>query len=143
MPFRQALYDALFGKSPGEVAMAAVAAINERRWDDFRSLAADDFYYVDSEENQLDGIGAFIAAMMAMLRDAPDFRLDVQGCDTAGDTVVMTGRTLSDNRRFHTVSAWRLEIGAARIRCWQSFRANDTVQLMSYLPQNSEAKSAS
>ena len=132
MSLRRVLTRLLRGRSPGYVAQAGVKAVNDRRWDDFRKLASDDFRYRDSEDNELEGSEAFIAAMQAMLGDAPDFELDVKDYQAAGQTVVMKGFTNSENHRFRTVSAWRIDVKSGRILRWQNYRANDTVRLRDY-----------
>lgn len=106
--------------------------MNERRWDDFRGLLAEGFFYRDSEDREIEGADRFITAMEKMLAEAPDFQFDVEDYHASGDVVVMKGYTTSGNPRFCTLSAWRLDFTGGQIRCWQNYRANDTVRFYTY-----------
>lgn len=134
MPFGRALQNLINRQTPDSVAKASIAAINERRWDDFRALLADGFLYRDSEDREIDSAERFIRAMEGMLGDAPDFLCEVEDYRSSGNTVVMKGFTTSQNPRFCTVSAWKLDFSGGRISCWQNYRANDTVKLYTYDP---------
>ncbi|MXO58306.1 hypothetical protein GRI89_01945 [Altererythrobacter salegens] len=132
MPFGRALNNLISRKAPMTVAKASFSAMNERRWDDFRALADDDFHYLDAEGNEIDGADRFIAAMERLVADAPDFQFEVNDYHVSGNVVVMNGVTTSKVARFSTISAWRLDFAGGRISYWRNYRANDTIRLFEY-----------
>lgn len=132
MGWGRTLRDSLFGPPPERLALASIEAVNAHDWDALRRMLAKDFEYIDREGNRVASPEGFIAALEGLLKTAPDFRLEVDACRAAGARVVMRGRTVSGNARVRSESVWRMVTRRGRIRCLESFHANERMRLHSY-----------
>jgi hypothetical protein len=129
------LRDSLLGPAPEDLAQASIEAVNARDWEALRRLLSSGFQYRDRDGNRLDSPQTFVAALQAMVANAPDFRLEVDSYQRLDATVLMRGRTASANRDLRSESVWKMEIRRGRIRSLESYHANEAMKLYGYAPQ--------
>jgi hypothetical protein len=120
------------GLPPERLALASIEAVNDRDWDALRQMLVEDFEYFDREGNRVPSPEGFIAALQGLLEAAPDFRLEVDACRGAGSRVVMRGRMVSANAQVRSESVWRMDTRRGRIRCLESYHANERMRLHRY-----------
>jgi hypothetical protein len=137
MPLRDAIGWLGFGPHPRDTALASLAAVNRRDWAQLRALLADDFFYLDGEENRIESADRFIASLRCLVRDAPDFRVDIDSFEDAGRMVYMRGRTVSSDARFRSRSMWRTKVERGRLVCLENFRpGSNNLPLDRYAPEH-------
>ncbi len=134
MGWGRTLRDSLMGPAPEQLARASIEAVNSRDWVGLRRLLAKDFEYFDRDGNRVASPEGFIAALQGLLQTAPDFRLELDACRSAGSRVVMRGRMVSANLRVRSESVWRMDTRRGRIRCLESYHLNERMRLHRYGP---------
>ena len=132
MGWGRTLIDSLFGLPPERLALASLEAVNNRDWDALRGMLREDFEYFDRDGNRVASPEGFIGALQGLLVTAPDFRLEVDACRAAGSRVVMRGRMVSENAQVRSESVWRMATQRGRIRCLESYHANERMHLHRY-----------
>jgi hypothetical protein len=126
-----------FGPHPRDTALASFDAVNRRDWRHLRALLADSFFYVDGDHNKIESPDRFVASLRGLVRDVPDFRIDIDSFEDAGRIVYMRGRTVSSDARFRSRSMWRTKVERGRLVCLEDFRpGSNNLRLGRYAPEH-------
>lgn len=107
--------------SPVKLAMAFVEACNARDAAALNLLLDEDFTFEDSRGGTIRGRSEMLAALVAVQSVAPDLRVEIDSAVRRGDSVLLTGRSITSNECLAVDTQWRALIRNGRVIEWQAF----------------------
>jgi ketosteroid isomerase-like protein len=120
-----------------EVAIAFVAAINEKNLEHLASLLADEHVFVDALDNRFEGKDSMIQAWRAYFEMIPDYEIKIEKLLEREGEVALFGRAagtysreqiLDPSNRWEIPAAWLAEIRGEKISVWRVFADNFPVR---------------
>jgi ketosteroid isomerase-like protein len=114
---------------PAEVVGRFLAAINFHDVDSLAALMSEDFLFVDSLGNRVNGATAMKSGWQAYFSMCPDYWVRADDIMANGDALLLSGEAggTIDGVSWKIPSAWKAVVGDGQIREWRVFADNKPV----------------
>ena len=114
---------------PAEVVGRFLAAINLHDVEILTRLMADDFLFVDSLGNRVNGAATMTRGWEAYFSMCPDYWVRADDVMASGDALLLSGEAggTIDGVAWQIPSAWKAVVNDGQIREWRVFADNTPV----------------
>ena len=115
--------------TPAEVVGRFLAAINFHDVDSLTALMTDDFLFVDSVGNRVNGAATMTGGWRAYFSMCPDYWVRADDMIANGDALLLSGEAggTIDGVSWKIPSAWKAVVSDDRVREWRVFADNTPV----------------
>lgn len=126
-------------RTPTEIALAFVEAINAGNIGSMVALMSEDHLFIDSLGAQIRGRSAMRSAWIAYAVMIPDYRITVDHVLASGDVVALFGKAagtfspdgkLFPKNRWEIPAAWRAVVANQQVSEWQVYADNEPVRII-------------
>ena len=116
-----------------EVAMAFVAAINERSVERLSMVITEDHAFIDALDNRIEGRNSIVEAWRGYFSMVPDFEIKIEKLLERESEVALFGRAggtyvrdgvVDPKNRWEIPAAWLAEVRGERVSVWRVFADN-------------------
>ncbi len=108
-------------KKSKDCAQRFVAALNAHDIDAMAALMSEDFCYIDSWREGVEGRDKVLAGLRLVFERDPAFGVSVEGISYQAPHVLMAGRITSKQFGDRRRAVWRVETDGEHLSLWQSW----------------------